>query len=165
MTWEEYYDKFYDWATSTQIQKISQISSFGASEEVWEVAENLFDGKAATRLIKKALINDVRFTYEEIEQMIYYIDTDVINRAFQNVKLPLTEDQIYIFDGVVDADILKEIAKKSGISLETYDEAEQIIQETPAECRKRHRKEFWDGAAETMMIDLFIDDFFGKKKR
>ncbi|NCC02071.1 MAG: hypothetical protein EOM34_15625 [Clostridia bacterium] len=165
MTWEEYYDKFYDWATSTQIQKISQISSFGASDEVWEVAENLFDGKAATRLIKKALINDVRFTCEEIEQMIYYIDTDVINRAFQNVKLPLTEDQIYIFDGIVDADILKEIAKKSGISLETYDEAEQIIQETPAERRKRHRKEFWDGAAETMMIDLFIDDFFGKKKR
>lgn len=165
MTWEEYYDKFYDWATSTQIQKTSQISSFGASEEVWEVAENLFDGKAATRLIKKALINDVRFTCEEIEQMIYYIDTDVINRAFQNVKLPLTEDQIYIFDGIVDADILKEIAKKSGISLETYDEAEQIIQETPAERRKRHRKEFWDGAAETMMIDLFIDDFFGKKKR
>ena len=43
-------------------------------------------------------------------------------------------------------------------------DAEPIPQETPRERRKRHRKEFWDGAAEVMMVDLFIDEFFKKKK-
>lgn len=165
MTWEEYYDKFYDWATSTQIKKLSQISTFGASSEVWEVAENLFDGKAASRLIKKTIINDVHFTGEEIEQMLYYVDIEVVNRAIQTAKLPLTEGQLYTLDGLVDADFLSNAAKKSGVSLEpdTFT-IEPVQQETPSERRKHQRKEFWDGAAQTMMIDLFIDDLFGKKK-
>lgn len=166
MTWEEYYDKFYDWATSTQIKKLSQISTFGASNEVWEVAENLFDGKAASRLIKKAIINDVHFTGEEIEQMLYYVDIEVVNRAIQTAKLPLTEDQFYALDGLVDADILSNAAKKSGLSLEVDAfTVEPVQQETPSERKKRHRKEFWDGAAQVMMLDIFIDDFFGNGKK
>ena len=27
MTWEEYYDKFYDWAESTQIKKLSSVDA------------------------------------------------------------------------------------------------------------------------------------------
>lgn len=102
MTWDEFYDKFYDWAPGTQIKKISQLSSFGSPEEVWEVAENLDDGAVATRFIKKALINDVRFTAKEIDQMIGSIDDEVVNRALQSAVLPFTEDQIYCLNGGVD---------------------------------------------------------------
>ncbi len=38
MTWDEYYDKFYDWANSTQISRISQLTSFGSADELCEVA-------------------------------------------------------------------------------------------------------------------------------
>ena len=28
MTWEEYYDRYLDWADSTQVSRISQITTF-----------------------------------------------------------------------------------------------------------------------------------------
>ena len=39
MDWDTYYEKFYDWATSTQIKKMSSLTSFGTSAEVAEVAQ------------------------------------------------------------------------------------------------------------------------------
>ena len=53
MDWDSYYEKFYEWATSTQIKKMSSLTSFGASAEVAEVAQEYMDEKAASRLIKK----------------------------------------------------------------------------------------------------------------
>ena len=54
MDWDSYYEKFYDWATSTQIKKMSSLTSFGASAEISEVAQEYMDEKAASRLIKKS---------------------------------------------------------------------------------------------------------------
>ena len=31
MTWDEYYEKFYDWATSTQIRRLSALTSYHRS--------------------------------------------------------------------------------------------------------------------------------------
>ena len=66
MDWDSYYEKFYDWATSTQIKKMSSLTSFGASAEVSEVAQEYMDEKAASRLIKKAVAYGVHFTPDEI---------------------------------------------------------------------------------------------------
>lgn len=55
MDWDSYYEKFYEWATSTQIKKMSSLTSFGVSVEVAEVAQEYMDEKAASRLIKKAV--------------------------------------------------------------------------------------------------------------
>ena len=125
----------------------------------------LYDGKAASRLIRKAVAAGVHFTGEEIEEMIYYADMDSVNQAVKAAALPLTEDQIFTIQGIVDDDILAEVARESGVNLDADEfEVETEPPETSRERRKRHRKEFWTGAAETMMIDLFIDDFFGKGK-
>ena len=37
MEWDEYYEKFYDWAESTQIKKLSSVEALGPAEEVTEV--------------------------------------------------------------------------------------------------------------------------------
>lgn len=47
MDWDQYYEKFYDWATSTQISRMSSLTSYGASSEVAEVAQEYMDEKAA----------------------------------------------------------------------------------------------------------------------
>ena len=39
MDWDQYYEKFYDWTTSTQISRMSSLTSYGASSEVAEVAQ------------------------------------------------------------------------------------------------------------------------------
>ena len=66
MDWDQYYEKFYDWATSTQISRMSSLTSYGASPEVAEVAQEYMDEMAASRLIKKAVAYGVQFTPEEI---------------------------------------------------------------------------------------------------
>ena len=70
MDWDQYYEKFYDWATSTQISRMSSLTSYGASSEVAEVAQEYMDEKAASRLIKKAVAYGVQFTPEEIYDLL-----------------------------------------------------------------------------------------------
>lgn len=41
LTWEEYYDGFYDWAPSTQKSYAYRLSNYGPADEVWEIAEEL----------------------------------------------------------------------------------------------------------------------------
>ena len=71
MTWEDFYDKFYEWADSTQVSRISQLTTFGSHEQVAEIVEAYFDEKAASRLAKKAMAAGVRFTPAEIDDDIY----------------------------------------------------------------------------------------------
>ena len=37
MTWADYYDRFYDWAESTQVRYLSSLSSLGPADEVGEI--------------------------------------------------------------------------------------------------------------------------------
>ena len=55
MEWDAYYKKFDEWATSTQISRLSALTSYGPSDEVAEVAQGLMDETAASRLIRRAL--------------------------------------------------------------------------------------------------------------
>lgn len=41
LTWEEYYDGFYDWVPSTQKSYAYRLSDYGSADEVWEIAEEL----------------------------------------------------------------------------------------------------------------------------
>ena len=80
MDWDSYYEKFYDWATSTQIKKMSSLTSFGASAEVSEVAQEYMDEKAASRLIKKAVAYGVQFTPDD--------KCSVAKDALMDVRVP-----------------------------------------------------------------------------
>ena len=55
MTWDEYYEKFYDWATSTQIRRLSALTSYGSPAEVTEVAMELCDEKGRKSADKQSL--------------------------------------------------------------------------------------------------------------
>ena len=164
MTWKEYYDRYLDWADSTQVSRISQITTFGDPSQIWEVAQNYLDVKAANRLIKKAVMNGVQFTGEQLTDMLYYVDIEVVNQALKSAALPLSEEDIWTLHGVVDDAILSEVVQKSGVSLEDEFVIEEPPVETAKQRRKRHRGEFFEGAGMTMMMDIFIDDLFDKKK-
>ena len=36
-TWDEYYEKFYDWVESTQVRNLSALTSLGSADEVGEI--------------------------------------------------------------------------------------------------------------------------------
>ena len=141
------------------------MTTCGDPSQIWEVAQNYLDVKSANRLIKKAVLNGVHFTGEQLTDMLYYVDIDVVNQALKSAALPLSEDNIWTLHGVVDDAILSEVAQKSGVSLDDEFVIEEPPVETAKQRRKRHREELFEGAGMTMMMDIFIDDLFGKKKQ
>lgn len=55
-TWDEYYEKFYDWAESTQVRNLSALTSLGSADEVGEIIIELqVNVHAANRLLRKAV--------------------------------------------------------------------------------------------------------------
>ena len=121
-TWDEYYEKFYDWSTSTQISRMSSLTSFGASSEVAEVAQEFMDEKVASRFIKKAITAGVQFTPEEICDLSDCCDTATMNLLLESANCRFTQEQLEELDGVVDEEILNKVAKRNRVTLFDYDD-------------------------------------------
>lgn len=117
MDWETYYEKFYDWATSTQISRMSSLTSYGASSEVAEVAQEYMDEKAASRLIKKAVAYGVQFTPEEIYDLSGCCDTSAMNALLEASQCKFNREQLEELWGAVDDDVLEKVAERNHVSL------------------------------------------------
>lgn len=117
MDWDQYYEKFYDWATSTQIRKMSSLTSFGASSEVAEVAQEYMDEAAASRLIKKAVAYGVQFTPEEIYDLSGCCNQEAMNVLLDSAKCSFTQEQLEDLWGIVDDDVLERAATRNHVKL------------------------------------------------
>lgn len=133
MDWETFYDRFYDWSTSTQISRISSLTSFGASSEVAEVAQEFGDEKAASRFIKKAVAAGVQFTPEEIYDLSGCCDTATMNLLLASAKCHFTQEQLVDLDGIVDEEVLTKVAKRNHVTLYDYEEENdfEVAEEQP----------------------------------
>lgn len=70
-TWDEYYEKFYDWAESTQVRNLSALTSLGTADEVAdEVGEIIIELQvnvpAANRLLRKAVDAKLAFSGSDL---------------------------------------------------------------------------------------------------
>lgn len=117
MDWNTYYEKFYDWATSTQIRKMSSLTSFGASSEVAEVAQEYMDEAAASRLIKKAVAYGVQFTPEEIYDLSSCCNQEAMKILLDSAKCRFTQDQLEDLWGTVDDEVLERVAARNHVKL------------------------------------------------
>ena len=124
MTWDEYYNGFYDWSESTQISKLSTLTDFGSSDEVCEIAQNFYDEKIATRLIRKALNCGVKFTTEEIVELLNWVSNDIYNELAQANSDPYTYETLDELYCLVDDEIIEKLAKKYNIHDPEEDEIE-----------------------------------------
>ena len=124
MTWDEYYNAFYDWSESTQISRLSSLTDFGPSDEIFEIAQNFYDEKIATRLIRKALNYGVKFTTEEIVELLNWVSKDIYNELAQANSNPYTYETLDELYCLVDVKIIEKLAKKYKISDPEEDEFE-----------------------------------------
>lgn len=128
MDWATYYERFYDWSESTQINRISSLTDFGASEEVAEVIQSFMDGKAASRLVKKALVHGVKFSAQEVMDMIDLLD-DIPKELISSCKTYFSQEQIDVLaDYDIDEDVLRAASKKSNVRF-PFDEEEEYAEE------------------------------------
>ncbi len=136
MTWDEYYDQFYDWAESTQISKMSQLTSFGPSDEVYEIAMCFNDEKVVSRLIRKAISAGVKFTADEIQELVYCVSDDVIPTLVRSNRTPYTEEILDGLHSLIDDELLHELAKKSRLD---YDNSDDLLVDEPEPFSPRHK--------------------------
>lgn len=129
MTWDEYYEKFYDWANSTQISRISHLTSFGPTNELCEVAIELSDEAAATRLIKKAVAAGSMFTADQIIELLDALNEDGMNCVIAASKCTFTREQLDDLCCSASDDILEEAASRSGIDYYGDDDPAPEIEE------------------------------------
>lgn len=116
MKWEDYYERFWNWAESTQISRISSLTDFTSSAEVAEIANEFFDEKISTRLVKRAMQNGIRFTPAEIIELGGCLTEEVFNEAIRSRRGQFTEKQYEELEGLCyDEDLLEVVAKAGNI--------------------------------------------------
>ena len=134
MSWELFYDHFYDWNASTQRSNAIAQKQFGPAQEVIDIAIELPDEDSATKLLSNAYAAGVRFSAEEILQLDGTVPGSMIGKLAMDARDPLSaEDLDDISYLLSDADVEK-VARKHGI---TIMEEEDDCWEEPVPQRKR----------------------------
>ena len=119
MKWEDYYDRFWDWAESTKISRISSLTDFTSSAEVVEIANEFFDEKIGSRLVKRALNQGIRFSPSEIIELGSCVTDDVFYEAIRSRQGRFTAEQYEELEGLCcDEDLLEAVAREDGIRRE-----------------------------------------------
>ena len=165
MDWDTYYEKFYDWATSTQIKKMSSLTSFGTSAEVAEVAQEYMDEKAASRLIKKAVAYGVQFTPDEIYDLSGCCDTTAMNELLKSAKCTFTQEQLEDLWGAADDEVLELVAKRNRVTVFADDEIEETSVVDEADFDEPERKEPKLGFFSKIGLALAVGSLLDKKNQ
>ena len=117
MTWEEYYDKFYDWAESTQIKKLSSVDTLGKAEEVAEIMLEfaLHHEEIVNRIAKKAIDQKLVFTAENIMDLTGNMDPELQAQLAYQSAMAITAEDLISLEGFLDEDVLVKLYKLKGL--------------------------------------------------
>ena len=119
MTWDDYYEKFYDWAESTRISKLSSVDALGPADEVAEVMlEFAFNHEdIVNRIARKAIEQKLIFSAENILDLTNCMDSGLQGQmALQSVSAFLEED-IQKLEGYLDDDIIIKLYRTRGFAI------------------------------------------------
>lgn len=136
MKWEDFYEHFYFWADSTAINRISQLTTFGPHEEVFEIVQMYSDEKDSSRLADKAMDAGVRFTPEEIVEMQGFVTRKCMNRMVTTALGDFTQEQVEDLVFAMDDDIYEELEKRY-CNYDDEEEEEDIIDEAIEQPQRR----------------------------
>lgn len=133
MTWEEYYDKVFDWATSTAVSRISSLEDFGSQDEVIEVIGHIGfdDEKGATKLLNKVISAGMKFTGEQLMEIDGVCNEEVFHAAILQSAEQFTQQDLEEMYGCVDDSLIIELAKKFNIQAPTdiVDEYAELLED------------------------------------
>jgi len=134
MSWELFYDHFYDWKMSTRRSNAIAQKQFGPAQEVVDIAVELLDEETATKLLNNAHAAGVRFSAEEILQLDGTVTGSIIAKLAMNASDTLTAEDLDDISYLMSDTEIEKVAKKHGI---TVTEEEDEFWEEAAPHRKR----------------------------
>ncbi|MGI6462119.1 MAG: hypothetical protein ACOX04_00595 [Candidatus Scatomorpha sp.] len=117
-TWDEYYEKFYDWAESTQVRNLSGLTSLGTAEKVAEIIIELQGNESASnRLLRKAVEAKLEFSADDLIEFLSGNDEKLAEIAAYNSANRLNDEDIEKLYGMFDDDIIADICSKRSLAL------------------------------------------------
>ncbi len=117
-TWDEYYDKFYDWADSTREIHLIKLIDLGPASEIAEVINELSHNcKVAEKLLNRAINEKVSFDYYDLEILYGCCDSFLVDKALMNSGDNLNTDDIESLYGFTYEETLIDVCEKYGIKI------------------------------------------------
>lgn len=118
-TWEEYYDKFYDWSENTQVNKLSSVESLGPADEVAEVMMELafHHEDAVNRIARKAIEQKIIFSAQNISDLTLSMDSGLQGQMALQSASAFSEEDIQNMEGSLDDEIIIKLYKAKGIRI------------------------------------------------
>lgn len=85
MRWSDYYEKINDWAVSTAVSKISSLEDMGAPDEVVDALNIIAfeDAKGATRLLNRVLQQVIKFSGENLAEIVDLCQKRVLRKHYR----------------------------------------------------------------------------------
>ncbi len=114
MLWDEYYEKINDWAVSTAVNKISSLEDMGASDEITDAINIIAfeDEKGATRLLNRAIQYGVKFSGENLAEIVDLCAEESFRKALHQSADGFTTQDLDDLYGCVDDELILEVAKR-----------------------------------------------------
>lgn len=140
LTWEEYYDGFYDWAPSPQKSYAYRLSDYGPVDEVWEIAEELdfVDSAFAAKFLEKAFSAGVWFTPEQVLGMVAMVDQFLLSKMAEQTTVPFNREQLEEIYLMIDDSSFKKISRRSRIDV--FDDLKELRRQAAASSAARPKK-------------------------
>ena len=152
-TWDEYYEKFYDWAESTQVRNLSALTSLGSADEVGEIIIELqANVPAANRLLKKAVEAKLEFSAYDLIEFLCTNDKELATAAVYNSANRLTAEDMEDLYGEVDDKVIIEICSKRNLTL-------------PEDLREEEDEADFEEDEALEEVDIYIDDVTYEKPK
>lgn len=119
MTWDDYYGGFYDWSPSTQKNYTYRLSDYGPADELWEVAQELAlqDEAFAAKFLEKALAAGVRFTPEQVLEMVGTVEESVLSKIAERTDVPFDREQLEEIYMMIDDASFQKISRRTKIDV------------------------------------------------
>ena len=129
-TWDECYEKFYDWAESTQVRNLSGLTSLGTAEKVAEIIIELQGNESASnRLLRKAVEAKLEFSADDLIEFLSGNDEKLAEIAAYNSANRLNDENIEKLYGMLDDDIIADICSKRSLALPEELSEEELFED------------------------------------
>lgn len=118
MTWDDYFEKINDWSVSTAVSKISSLEDMGAPDEIVDALNIIAfeDEKGATRLLNRALQHGVKFSGENLAEIVNLCAEESFKKALYQSANTFTAQDLENLYGCIDDELIIDLAKRYKIS-------------------------------------------------
>lgn len=152
MRWSGYYEKINDWSVSTAVSKISSLEDMGAPDEIADALNIIAfeDEKGAIRLLNRALQHGVKFSGENLAEIVDLCEEESFKKALHQSADAFTAQDLEDLYGCVDDELIIDLAKRYKIS-------------APADLADEYEEELCPDAGTPISWSRFYDAFYDWK--